>query len=147
MRWLDWQAAIVAAAGTAGSTLAQYDLRGSSVFVAMHPLTSRRCIRQARNRVRCHRLYWRLFVERRLLSIWIDRRRTEGVYWTLNSALWDLLAPGESCSVDKWLGNGWISLPVAAYKRYAFIAAQDLSWERESEKMVGHYNAVLAAAG
>jgi glycosyltransferase involved in cell wall biosynthesis len=52
--------------------------------------------------------------ERRLLSVWIDRRRAETVYWTLNSVLWDLLALGASRPVDMWLGNDWTSLPIVA---------------------------------
>ena len=52
--------------------------------------------------------------ERRLLSVLVDRRRAETVYWTLNSVLWDLLALGASRSVEMWLGNDWTSLPIVA---------------------------------
>ena len=52
--------------------------------------------------------------EHRLLSVWVDRRRAETVYWTLNSVLWDLLALGSSRPVDMWLGNDWTSLPIVA---------------------------------
>ena len=33
---------------------------------------------------------------------------------------------------------------IALYKRNALAAAQELNWERESEKMVSHYSAFLA---
>ncbi len=52
--------------------------------------------------------------QHRLLSVLVDRRRAETVYWTLNSVLWDLLALGASRPVDMWLGNDWTSLPIVA---------------------------------
>ena len=35
---------------------------------------------------------------------------------------------------------------IAAYKRNALMAAQELNWEREGEKMVEHYRSALAMA-
>jgi len=52
--------------------------------------------------------------DQRLLSARIDPERAETVYWTLNSVLWELLALGQTCKADLWLGNDWTSLPIVA---------------------------------
>ncbi|KAB0675910.1 glycosyltransferase [Aureimonas leprariae] len=52
--------------------------------------------------------------EQSLVSVRIDPKRAETVYWTMNSIFWHFLALGRREKVDLWLGNDWTSLPVVA---------------------------------
>lgn len=52
--------------------------------------------------------------DQRLLSVSIDQKCAEMVYWTLNSTFWELLALGRTLKADLWLGNDWTSLPIIA---------------------------------
>jgi glycosyltransferase involved in cell wall biosynthesis len=52
--------------------------------------------------------------EASLLSVRVDPKRAETVFWTMNSSFWNLLALGGNEKVDLWLGNDWTSLPIVA---------------------------------
>jgi glycosyltransferase involved in cell wall biosynthesis len=52
--------------------------------------------------------------EASLLTIRVDPKRAENVFWTMNSVFWNLLALGANEKVDLWLGNDWTSLPIVA---------------------------------
>jgi glycosyltransferase involved in cell wall biosynthesis len=50
----------------------------------------------------------------RHLSVYVDPGMAETVYWTLNSAFWDIYALGQMHKADFWLANDWTALPIAA---------------------------------
>lgn len=50
----------------------------------------------------------------RLLSVYLDGGLAEQVYWSLNSAFWDIYELARGHRADFWLGNDWTSLPIVA---------------------------------